>query len=420
MEGSLQVKNGIYQVVIPYKDEFGKSKRKWISTGIEAKAGNKRKANEIKKQLVRDFEDNLIDVNTKINKAQEESLADYLKSWLDSRKPFIEGNTLEGYEIIINVMNRHFKDLKLKDVKPYHIQDYYNKMFNEGKKGVTVQHHHVILKKAFGDAVKLEKIDKDPMESIARPKKDKYQAEFYNKEELNQLFEFVKGDALELIIHITAYYGLRRSEVLGLKWDSIDFQNKMIKINHKVVEIKRKLVVRNKMKNETSNRTLPLIPHIEQLLLKEKEKQSINKKLCGDRYNYNYTDFVCVNSLGDLIKPGFVTQHFELIMSKVNMKKIRFHDLRHSCASLMLANGTQMKQIQEWLGHSTFNTTADIYAHLDYSSKIASARTIQNAFKEEKEKSEQELMLEIERLQEELEAKKKEMEKQKKKKDFEM
>lgn len=80
-----------------------------------------------------------------------------------------------------------------------------------------------------------------------------------------------------------------------------------------------------------------------------------------------------------LFKPDYLTQHFVVIQQKQNLKHIRFHDLRHSCASLMLANGIPMKQIQEWLGHSTFNTTADIYAHLDFSSKISSANTISNA-----------------------------------------
>ena len=217
----------------------------------------------------------------------------------------------------------------------------------------------------------------------------KYQASFYNKQELKELFDCIKDDPLELIIHITAYYGLRRSEVLGLKWSAIDFNNKIIKINHKVVDVKGKLIAKNKMKNITSNRTLPLMPHIEQLLLNEKKRQEQNKALFGNSYCREYLDYVCVNPLGELLKPDYLTQHFVVIQSNHNLKHIRFHDLRHSCASVMLANNVPMKQIQEWLGHSTFQTTADIYAHLDFSSKLSSANAISDALNDEDEKQEQ-------------------------------
>ena len=197
--------------------------------------------------------------------------------------------------------------------------------------------------------------------------------------ELKELFDSIKDDPLELVIHITAFYGLRRSEVLGLKWSAIDFENKMININHKVVRAGKIILGKNKMKNKTSNRTLPLIPHIEEILIKAKAQQEQNKKLFGNTYNKKYLDYVCVDPMGKLLRPDYITQHFRRIQNNHNLKQIRFHDLRHSCASLMLANNVPMKQIQEWLGHSTFQTTADIYSHLEYSSKLSSANAISNA-----------------------------------------
>lgn len=219
------------------------------------------------------------------------------------------------------------------------------------------------------------------------------------------MLEVIKDDPLELVINTTAYYGLRRSEVLGLKWSAIDFENKMIKINHKVVEIDGKLLGKNKMKNKTSNRTLPLIPQIEKLLLMEKQKQAHNKNLCDKSYCGKYFDYVCVDPLGELLKPNYLTQHFRILQDNNKLKRIRFHDLRHSCASLMLANGVPMKQIQEWLGHSTFQTTADIYAHLDYSSKISSAQAISTAlnFEEKAVPKEKQLLTEVDEEIEELE-----------------
>lgn len=153
----------------------------------------------------------------------------------------------------------------------------------------------------------------------------------------------------------------------------------MININHKVVRAGKTILGKNKMKNKTSNRTLPLIPHIEEILIKAKAQQEQNKKLFGNSYNKKYLDYVCVDPMGNLLRPDYITQHFRIIQNNHNLKQIRFHDLRHSCASLMLANNVPMKQIQEWLGHSTFQTTADIYAHLDYSSKLSSANVISDA-----------------------------------------
>ena len=101
-------------------------------------------------------------------------------------------------------------------------------------------------------------------------------------------------------------------------------------------------------------------------------------RLCGRCYNRNYLDYVCVDNMGTLLSPNYLSATFPKLLEKNGMRHIRFHDLRHSCASLLLANDVPMKQIQEWLGHSDFSTTANIYAHLDYKSKLASADAMMN------------------------------------------
>ena len=226
------------------------------------------------------------------------------------------------------------------------------------------------------------------MLKVDRPKKNSFRPNFYSKDEVQQLLEVSQDDPLHLCILITAYYGLRRSEVLGLKWSSIDFERKSITINHKVTEQlvngKYVPVVSDVMKNKTSCRTLPLIPAVEEELLKQKEKQQLYRKLFKKSYSTEYLDFVCTDQEGKLIRPNFVTEHFDWLLTKYGLKHIRFHDLRHSCASLMVMNGVSMKQVQEWLGHSTFSTTADIYAHLDYKSKQGSAGVIANLLGESK------------------------------------
>ena len=120
-------------------------------------------------------------------------------------------------------------------------------------------------------------------------------------------------------------------------------------------------------------RTLPLVPEFKERLLRQKEQQEEYRRVCGRSYNKQYLDYICVDEMGNLITPQYVTDTFPKLLEKNGLRKIRFHDLRHSCASLLLANGVPMKNIQEWLGHSDFSTTANIYAHLEYNSKLASA-----------------------------------------------
>ena len=123
-------------------------------------------------------------------------------------------------------------------------------------------------------------------------------------------------------------------------------------------------------------RTLPLVPPFEELLHRLKQEQLVNQKVCGNAYCQKYLDYIYVNAIGELVKPNFITQHFEIVLKNNGLKKIRFHDLRHSCASLLYANGVSLKEIQEWLGHSDIGTTSNIYTHLDYSSKVSSANAI--------------------------------------------
>ena len=274
-------------------------------------------------------------------------------------------------------------------------------------------------------------------DKVKRPKVEKFRASFYDIKEIEKLFEVIQDNECKLPIMLTAMYGFRRSEVLGLKWNAIDFKNKLIYVQHKVLETKidgkREIYLSDKLKNQTSNRTLPLLQQAEKLLLDKKDEIEKNKILLGKSYDKRYLDYVCVDNLGRLILPNRLTKNFIKILRKNNLRKIRFHDLRHSCASIMLSNGVPMKQIQEWLGHADFSTTANIYSHLDYSTKLNSANTMTNVFafsqtqeKEEKTDKTQELEQEIERLkniiaekedEEYLEWKK---QKEKRKKDFEM
>lgn len=271
----------------------------------------------------------------------------------------------------------------MKDLKPVHIQKFYDSLYVKGLNGNSILHYHANIRKALDTAMKLDIIPANPADKIERPKKNQFIGNHYTLEELQLLFEKSKNDPLELVILIASFYGLRRSEVLGLKWSAFDFTNDTITIKHKVVETivndKRTLLLKDKTKNSSSYRSLPLIPEIKETLLEHKKKIESNKKLCGDSYNKEYKEYIFVDSIGKIFRPEYITDHFSLLLKKQNLRHIRFHDLRHSCASLLLAKNIPMKAIQEWLGHSTYSTTANLYTHLESNTKNVSANVLANA-----------------------------------------
>ena len=121
---------------------------------------------------------------------------------------------------------------------------------------------------------------------------------------------------------------------------------------------------------------MPLVTNFREMLLAKKEEQEHYRKLCGRSYCKEYLDYIFVNEMGERWKPRYLSDGFKRILEQNGLRRIRFHDLRHTCASLLLANNVPMKKIQEWLGHSEFSTTANIYAHLDFQSKISSAEAM--------------------------------------------
>jgi len=310
--------------------------------------------------------------------------ADYMEQWLEVIKSSVSVPTYASYSNIVKKkISPYFrkKEITLRNLTAKDIQEYYLYELKRVSAN-SVIHYHANIHKALKYAVKIDLIDVNPADKIERPKKERYVSSYYDAEELNRLFEVSKGSKLEIPILLGAFYGLRRSEAIGLKWRAIDFEQDTIIINHTVtvcdIDGKKSLVASDTTKTKSSLRTLPLVPFMKERLLALKEEQKENRRLCGRCYNTNYLEYVCVNEIGDLINPNYVSKSFPTLLKENGLRPIRFHDLRHSCASLLLANGVPMKQIQEWLGHSDFSTTANIYAHLDFSSKLSSADAMLN------------------------------------------
>lgn len=383
--GHLREKNGKYYMVLDYRDEDGKRKIKTKSTGLPIK-GNKKKAEEMLREARANFK-------LPSQKEEEKNIlfTDYLLEWLEMVKLKIELSTYSSYSMVIKrrlIPYFEPKKLFLTEVTIRHIQEYYNYCINvEGVSGNTVLRRHANLHMAFKHAVRTDLITKNPTDYVEKPKKRKYRGKIYDKDELNNLFHVVEGQRVEFAVKMASYYGLRRSEIVGLKWSAFDFKKKMFKIAHTVTQftLDNKVVVieKDRGKTEDSIRSLPLIQPVEDMLLRMKKEQERYILLCGDCYNQEYLEYVYVNEIGERVKPAYITDNFANCVIKNNkLKKIRFHDLRHSCASLLFQCGIPLKEIQEWLGHSDIGTTANIYTHLTFEGKQNSANAIMDAFVE--------------------------------------
>lgn len=247
----IAVKNGKNYVVFDYKDHSGKRKRKWVNTELPEKC-SKKALKEAIEAIVTAFDKGIADGEIAIKSANAVPLAvvsdenasnmllgDFFSDWLTYIKPNVARTTHFCYRRIsdryMEYINENYPKLTLGQVNHNHVQNFINYKLDNGCKGNSVKQYYLALHSAFAYAVKMELIPKHPMDKLAVPRADRNEATFYNADELNDLFRVFKNDKLELIVHISAYYGLRRCEILGLRWDAIDFKNKTITIQRKVV-----------------------------------------------------------------------------------------------------------------------------------------------------------------------------------------
>lgn len=384
--GSLQKKKGLYYAVLNLYDDYGKRKPKWIPTGYTIK-GNKKKAEEKLEQFKIEYEQKskiqLRDPNI-YDKYKNILFCDYMLEWLEKQKGKVEQTTYIGYEQVIKGrLYQYFKAKKIKlvDLKPKHIQDFFDLLFSEGLSGNTIKHYRANISKALKSAVITEIIDSNPATKLEPIKVKEYTADYYTQDELLNLMEIIKTTPIELPVIIAGVYGLRREEVIGIKWNAIDFNDKTLTIRHTVGRGKingvTQFIFKDRSKSDSGYRTLPLFDFIADLLKEYKNKYEENKKFFGNTYVNDYNEYICLMENGELMKPGFLSQKFSEILDKNNLRHIRLHDLRHSCGTLLVRNSVPLKDIQIWLGHSNFQTTLR-YAHADVENKRISANVIEN------------------------------------------
>lgn len=370
VKANLIERKGWYHVVISYYDDQGKRKQKAIATGLTTK-NNKRKAEAKCKELLAEWEKRLALTNC------EMLFSDFLMEWLEHHKSRISDSTYQEYKKNIhNTICPYFaeKGITLFTLKPHHIQEFYDHRMTEHNTGAkTIHRYHANIHKALAYAVKMGRIPSNPADLVELPKAQEHHAVFYTVDELKTVIEKAKGTQIEPVVKLAAWFGLRRGEIIGLRWSSIDFDAKVLSITG-VVKDKgesgskiQNMYYSATAKTKSSLRSFPLNDEMVSYLKNLKAQQDLRR--ARKYYNHAWDDFVCVRENGNLIPLEYVSRAFPKLCKDCGLRELKLHELRHTNISLLLSEGASMKEVQEWAGHSNYSVTANTYAHIQAKSK---------------------------------------------------
>ena len=328
--GHLTLKNGRYYAVLNYRNAGGQRKTKWIALGLPEK-GNKRKAEAELARLRAEFEP-----PKEVGDLSSDMLfADYLLEWLEIAKGRLAHATYGAYQgLLKSTIVPYFrkKKLTLRELEARHLQMFYSEMLRRVTPN-TVIHYHAVIHSALKYAVKTDMLIQNVADKVDRPRKNSFQPVFLSADEMQKMFEALRGTKLELPVLVAAFYGLRRGEVVGLKWDAIDFEQGTISVKRTVtstiIDGKYQEFEQQSAKTKSSLRTLPLIGSFREYFMQVKEAQELNKQVCGNCYNYEYDGFVFVDELGERMRVEYLTNAFPKFLESHGLRRMRFHDLRH-------------------------------------------------------------------------------------------
>ncbi|OUN84348.1 hypothetical protein B5G03_12980 [Gemmiger sp. An50] len=362
MTGRLQKKNDYYYVVLQLRDTDGNRKQKWIATGLPVK-GNKARATEEMRKILNEYE------RANLLFSPNEPFVDVLEQWLEHAKLHLEINTYSNYEIIFRAhLQPYFLEhpIELRKIQTAHIQAYCNYKL-QTLSPVTVKKHLSNISCALEEARKNHIIPYNPAHDVILRGSKKFIPNFYDEKQIAQLFQAARKSKIETEIILACTYGLRRSEVAGLTWSQVDFEKETILISKTAVISKGGTVYKERTKTKKSCRVLPMSSEIKQYLQNLYNRQQQQQQSLGA--HYHPSDFVCRQADGRVFSVEAISSNFKKLLADNDLPPIRFHDLRHSAATKLLADGYNMKCVSEFLGHCDIHTTMNIYAHVSNQTK---------------------------------------------------
>lgn len=347
------------------------TKKEWIRTGLKDTPENVRIASVQRQKYINTSVAYFIDRNI--------LLSDYVDNILEKKKREVKDTTYSSYYYKGKHIKEYFGGIKVKDIKKNHVEDFLDNLFIVDKvQQRTVKDIKVffgnVMEQAINDGIivvnPVKEVTINKMLATQNIKEKAEDDEFFSYEEAISYLSKVETHELYELFYLTLFFGLRREEILGLKWSSINFRDKSMVINHTVtkgMEVKRT----NSTKSEASSRRYPLNDEQINMFKQLKSKEDINRKLFGSEYVEN--DYIFKHADGTLYYPDYPSKVFKKVI-KANPdlpQGITFHGLRGSCVSILVHEGHDVKSIQKWVGHADIDTTLRIYAKVkDKASKL--------------------------------------------------
>ncbi|WP_163579056.1 site-specific integrase [Gracilibacillus saliphilus] len=356
MKGHVAKKGDNYYVVVDIgRDHKGKRKQKWFS-------GYKRK---------KDAEKDLPKILQKMEKGYKEpedmTVEEYLTKWLERKKQTVAYGTYQHYlSYVKNHIIPGIGHWKINKIKNHHVESFVDEINAKKISQRTKKHIFRILSSALNKGQRFG-MDENIMEDIEAPRVEREEIEYWSEKEVQQFISHLNSKNHRTPIILALATGMRKGEVLGLTWSKIDLDNETISVTHQLKQQEKdngdkEWILSPQLKTKTSYRTIKIDDDTVELLKMHKKQQEKDKMKLGE--DYMDKDLVCATTIGDFIKPSYMRTVFNRTIEKSGVKKISFHGLRHTHATLLLANGVHPKVVQERLGHRSIQTTLDTYSHI--------------------------------------------------------
>lgn len=332
-----------WQYRIRYKDPHTNKYREKSKGGFHTKKEAQLAAAEVEKKIL----------NNTYTEITEMTLGSFIIEWMNSvAKNNMRPSTFSNRKIIINKrIIPELGSLKIKEITPPTIQNFYNKLYEEGLSTSYVRTIHNLLNSMFQHAYKWDMIHVNIMDKVDAPKPTQKEMKTWNIDEINRFLKVSENEPTYIAFLLAIHTGMRIGEILGLRWKDIDEVNKTIHITQTLVRIGGKVFFQEP-KTKNSRRQIAITSQLLTELKKHKLRQSTE------------ADLVVTTELGTPYNPRNLLRVFDRLIKKAEVPKIRFHDLRHTHATLLLKLGENPKIVSERLGHSKVSITLDVYSHV--------------------------------------------------------
>jgi integrase len=300
--------------------------------------------------------------NGMFNSGPQVLLSEYLAQWLIASKDSVRPKTHIQYrQIVEQHINPMLGQIKLSDLRPEMIQAAYNNKTAAGTSARTVRLTHSVLRSALNQALRMGLIYRNPATVVYQPKLKEADMKVLDENQVRSFLIAAKGHRLETLFKLEVTSGLREGEILGLKWSDLDWENHQLKVQRQLQRVPGVGLMFSEPKSAAGRRMIMLGSDTIASLKAHSSRQHAERVFAGDKWQEN--DLIFPSTIGTPLEPRNLFREFKDLLRKASLPDIRFHDLRHSFATLALSQGVSVKVVQEMLGHSDASMTLKVYSH---------------------------------------------------------